>query len=256
MDQQAPIVVGISIGRVLLGVVRAIVFLVLANLALRLSLYYFDDPTRLRTLQTFNLAAEQSLGAWFTSILHALAAALLFVIATDSRRRGDGLAGRWSFLGFVFLFLSVDEAASLHETLNPYARRIVGSRGVLRYPWLVFGAAFAIGFGVAYLPFLRRIASRTALRFLVAGALFVLGAVGFEMLDGYYASRGLIGTPKHILATTVEETLEMVGVTLFLRALLLETAARSGTVVIDVEAPTAKTRVKEAAFSPRLHSNR
>ena len=256
MDQLVPISVRISIGRILFNIVRAIVFLVLANLALRLSLYYFDDPTRLRTLQTFNLAAEQSLGAWFTSILHALAAALLFVIATDSRRRGDGLAGRWSFLGFVFLFLSVDEAASLHETLNPYARRIVGSRGVLRYPWLVFGAAFAIGFGAAYLPFLRRIASRTALRFLVAGALFVLGAVGFEMLDGYYVSRGLIGTPKHILATTVEETLEMIGVSLFLRALLLETATRSRAVVIDFDLPLAKERIKKDAVFARVHTNR
>lgn len=56
----------------------------------------------------------------------------------------------------------------------------------------------------------------------MAGALFLSGAVGFEMLEGkHVAQEGLAGKDDlyYMLLVTCEETLEMIGVIVFIYAL-------------------------------------
>ena len=52
----------------------------------------------------------------------------------------------------------------------------------------------------------------------VAGFLYVSGALGFELLDGYFVSEG-IDNIKFALTNAVEEFLEMFGVIVFIYAL-------------------------------------
>ena len=56
--------------------------------------------------------------------------------------------------------------------------------------------------------------------FAAAGAIYVGGAVGVELLGGLYASQYDVATFAYALITTVEEGLEMLGVVLFLYAIL------------------------------------
>jgi hypothetical protein len=236
MSEPAPLALLVSVRRCVVWLAFAIATLVAANLAVRFYLYFGDHSRELKSLRMLSLAAEQSLGAWFSSLLLMAAATLCFVIAAGARRRRESFAGHWLVLGIVFVGLSIDEAVSMHELLNPFMRSLLDIRGWLRYAWLIPGALFALGFGVAYLPFLRAIRRPTAVRFVLSGAIFVAGAVGCEMIDSYLSSAGAYGAPSHILASTLEETLEMVGATLFLRALLLEIGLRSAGVTLDIEA--------------------
>jgi hypothetical protein len=57
--------------------------------------------------------------------------------------------------------------------------------------------------------------------FFVSGATYVLGAIGFEMIGGsmYINSKDM--SLPYMLVMTVEETLEMTGIILFIFTLLL-----------------------------------
>ena len=88
---------------------------------------------------------------------------------------------------------------------------------------------------VAYLfNFVLAQAAKTRRLFFLSGLLFVGGAIGLEMLEGYVFK--LYGTAGHIyidMLCCAEELLEMVGVTVFIYA-LLDYLSKSTSVVLLV----------------------
>jgi len=77
-------------------------------------------------------------------------------------------------------------------------------------------ATLGWGIGVGFIPFLRRLPRPTAGLFILAGAIYVGGAVGMEIIGEPLDS----DTLTYNLLTAVEEGMEMCGVIVFMHALL------------------------------------
>lgn len=172
-------------------------------------------------MNLWDLDTEDTVPTWFSTLLLAGIGALLL-----AWRRELGASGRagwaWTFLGAVFLALSFDEMASLHERLGG----VVGSAlsidsGPLLYAWVIPAAVALVAFVVVLMPFLRSLHRVTLTRFVVAGAVFVGGALGLELVGGALTSS--VGTEATVswAVTALEETLEMAGALLFLRGIML-----------------------------------
>ncbi|WP_419600273.1 hypothetical protein [Thiolapillus sp.] len=126
----------------------------------------------------------------------------------------------------IFVFLSIDETASLHESLIDPLRNTVHASGVLYYSWVIpYGFALLL-FVVLYLRFLLDLPRTIMLLFIASGAIFVSGALGFEMLGGWYADRYGEVSVAYAMLYTCEETLEMTGISLFIYSLLKYIAQR------------------------------
>lgn len=172
--------------------------------------------------QLFNFDEESSVPVWFSAIALVACAVLLAAIARDAFRRRDTAARYWALLGFIFLFLSFDEAAAIHEQLIPLGRSLVPTGGAFYFAWIIpYGIALAVLL-VVLVPFLRALPRQTLWLFLFSGALYVGGAIGLEMAGGAVISAAGIGgsLPAYHLIATAEETLEMVGVATFIYALI------------------------------------
>ena len=78
--------------------------------------------------------------------------------------------------------------------------------------------------------FLTSLANATSSRFLRAGTVYVMGAVGMEMVGSFAVRSGLIRLHSfwYGAITGVEESLELLGLILFLQALMRELLMRSG----------------------------
>ena len=140
----------------------------------------------------------------------------------------------WSILSGIFLLMSIDEVAKIHEALGETVAAVLGfvgysPGGLLYAAWVIPGAIFVFVVALAYLRFFFDLPKKTRLWFLVAGALFVVGALGMEMLNSrlssFYGWEGLESMPnkvKMIIAvqTALEELFEMSGVVVFIYALL------------------------------------
>ena len=74
--------------------------------------------------------------------------------------------------------------------------------------------------GIGFLPFLLRLPSRTRNLFALSGIVYVGGAIGVEMLSASQADLNGEDNLAYALIVTLEELCEMVGVVLFLHALL------------------------------------
>jgi hypothetical protein len=163
---------------------------------------------------------EANIPSWFSASLLLAAASLLAIIAAAEWRIGGQEVTKWWVLGLIFLFLSLDETAQLHELSIVPVREWTGATGFLYYAWIL-PAGVCVGlFAVAYLRFLRRLSARTRSLLLWAGAIYVGGALGVESLSGWQAAaHGERNLPYHLIVT-VEESCEMIGVVLFIYALL------------------------------------
>ncbi len=166
-----------------------------------------------------DLDAESNIPTWFSSMALLACAALLAVIAAHTRRRAAPFAGHWRALSVIFVLLSVDEIAHLHEHLGRL-QRVWQTHGLFYFSWVIPGALAVLALGVVFARFVAHLPSPTRRRFVVAGATFLAGALVLEALGGWRAETMGMNNMTHSLIATVEEVLELVGVACFLVALL------------------------------------
>jgi predicted SAM-dependent methyltransferase len=179
-------------------------------------------------INLFNVELEQNIPTWFSVFLLLFAAGLLAVITALKRNQKDSHMLYWAVLTFGFLFMAIDEAVSIHEKLLlPSAQllnhlgAIPGHYGIFAFAWVVPAIALIILFGLFFVKFLFNLTAKTRLRFLVAATLYIGGAIGMEMIGGRYVELHGSANMTYTMFSALEESLEMVGVIVFIRALLL-----------------------------------
>lgn len=175
----------------------------------------------------FNMQGEHTIPAWFSGVMLWTAGLGILVLAVLNFRLSRLTGLQWAVLGATFLYLSADEVLALHEKLNAPAARLLEDRIHLASPWVIFGAPFAAVIGLICLPLMRKISPTARVTFVLAGVVFVTGAIGVE-LAGETVKRILHGGEGSKLYTffyTTEELLEMLGVVIFLHAMHLQLAS-------------------------------
>lgn len=163
----------------------------------------------------FDLDTEAGLGTWFSAVMLLMAGTFTLMHAHRRRSARDPWDRWWWVLGYGLLFLSLDEIAGFHESLNT---DVVFTAYVGH--WTIAGGAVAAIVGAAFLPFLWRLPARTLLLFVVAGIVYVAGAVGVEFATISYEDAGLLNTLAYNLWNALEEGMEMAGVIIYLYAFL------------------------------------
>lgn len=152
-------------------------------------------------LMYFHLGSELGAAAYWNAALLALvsaAAVLSAILSID-------VAARWGWLvvGAVALFLSIDEATRLHErtavlvTHNPFPT----------FAWLVVGIPSAAGLVVVLWLATRSLPSSLKRGLGTALAIYLVGALGFEALSGYFWRQERPRVSD--LFGTIEEVFEM-----------------------------------------------
>jgi hypothetical protein len=212
----------------LLAVVSGFVLLTVVEQLVR---YQASGSPVVDMLGPFDATLERSISTWFSSSLLLLCAVLMALIGyAEGRWRRH-----WLALAAVFVVLSVDEAAALHERTNEPVREALGTGGFLYLAWVVPAAVLLVVLAAVFRRWARDLSPDTRRRFLVAAAIFVGGAFGLEMVGGQIADRhGEFGLGQGLLAA-VEEAFEMTGVVLFIQGLLLELGRRASSVTVEVD---------------------
>lgn len=225
------------IQKVLLGIVACLGFLSvpmqLAEYRLRSISWSISDLAR-----RFTVDSEGSVPAWYSSILLLTAAVLLAVVATVAFHQRDRWWKHWTALSTLFCLMSLDEAASFHESLILPLQKHFGANGLFFFAWVIPGVFFVAAVGLAFLKFVINLEPRTRNRFIAAGSLFVGGALGMEFVGGAFMDAFGEEHILYILAAAIEETCEMLGVTLFIIAILKHLEGRAAEIHLTFASPT------------------
>jgi hypothetical protein len=218
-----------SAGRNLLVFCLCIELLILL-LDLLINFFQLIDSRSIQHM--FNVAREQSVGTWFSVVQAAFTGMVLLAIyflKMDEKR----VLG-WLILGCFFIYMSVDDAAKIHERLGSYVAKksseadasLLGGLGDIfpSYDWQWVFAPFFIGMGCYILLFLwKQLNSFRLMIYVLAAFSCWAVAVGIDFIEGidglFEGWADNLGVKKYTVShpfLMVEEFLEMFGTTLFL----------------------------------------
>lgn len=195
--------------------------LLVANIAATYFKWVKGLETALGIIPLFDFDGEFNLPSLFSFGLITSNALILFLIAKHSAVSQQE-RNYWSLLRYVFLFLAFDELMSIHERVGlilyskmPNAFFLSDSRF-----WILPMSILLLLFAVYFFRFFWNLPPQLRLRFLLAGLVYLGGAIGVETLGDIYMWYHDKPDFYYGLLSSLEELMEMVGMILFLHALL------------------------------------
>ncbi len=211
-----------------------ILFLLFATALTTLAKAYINHNSVSALAWWFNFDTEKNIPSIYSAMSLFITSALLYWIAYARRKMLFPFL-QWSLLSFIFLVLSMDELLSLHEELISPVRNTLNTTGFLHYAWVIpYGIALVI-FIAAYTSFLFKLPKNIMRLFIISGILFVVGAIGFEMLGGQYDYlHKTRDSAFYWIISTSEELLEMLGIATFIYALLSYATQEFGPIEITI----------------------
>ena len=209
---------------------KATMGLTLFFVVLNLVVYFLQrvDIISEKYLRLVDLDSERNLPTFYSTLLLLTTSLTLLSIGLNDKRKYY-----WYLLSAIFCFLALDENISIHEELINITKSFLGdTHGFLYFAWIIPYGIAAILLAAFYFRFVWTLPKKTRLLFFISGAVFLMGALGMEMVSGCYGEEAGFSSPVYKCLTFLEETLEMVGVSLFIFALLDYIEANLGRLVI------------------------
>lgn len=233
------------------------VFLVGMHLITQFSALYLGHKSLLGFVRMFDLNGEWNFPAVFSAGLLLLCSLLIWVIATAMSGGRASYQRHWQVMAGIFLFLAADELMALHDRLQAPLASFFHLSGFWYAGWTIpYGIGLLI-FLFAYRKFVFHLPRRYFTLFVVAGAVYVIGAIGFESLGAeyLYSIGGLSVTDRGVvwvLLYTVEEVLEMAGLIVFVYALSSYICTETGGLRVALVASRAEAGAQHAVRPHRV----
>ena len=211
--------INISTKKILLFFLFAIILLTLFSIAGQIYIYYFGGHSRY-LVHIFNLDEEYNVPSCFESGTVLFCSMLLFIIALNKKKSNDRFRFHWSLLAFIFFLMSVDELMSFHENVGGHVRSMFHTGGFLYFAWVLPAIIFLIILAFIYFKFIFDLPAKYRNLFIIGGVIYVVGALGFEMLGGDIRKLYTEESFTYAVLTNIEEVFEMTGILIFTYALL------------------------------------
>jgi len=196
------------------------IVLIMLNSIMLILYFYIDNPDKFNFIQLVDLDQETNLPTLFSSAILLIAGLLFYLLANVSAINSTKKKKYWIGLSIVFVFLAFDESATLHERLGDWTEQYVNTNGYLHYPWVISYSLLVLILGFFYLKFFLTMERKNFWSFMKAAMIFLIGAIGFELLGAKEASMHGSDTMLYCYYYTIEESLEMFGVIYLIDVLL------------------------------------
>lgn len=170
----------------------------------------------------FYVELELNVPAFFSMLLLLTASLLLATVSVLTRKKNVSHVLEWTILSAGFLLMAFDEIVAFHELLIEPMRTILGENnlGIFYFAWVIPAIGLVLFLAVCFLKFLLSLPAKTRFCFLLAATLYLGAAIGFEFIEGSHVELHGKDNLFYITLTTIEESLEMAGIIIFIRALL------------------------------------
>ena len=193
--------------------------LLIAHLVVLVLMYGLEHSMAYRLANLFHFNREQNVPTLYSSNLYLISAFLLTTISIVQRDQKEPFYS-WVFLAVIFVFLSFDEVVKIHEKFTGFMDLFLETSGYFNYAWVIPYGILVMILGLAYLKFFFRLPTRVRNLFFLSATVFLSGAIGMEMIAANYYDKNEVYDLTFDLLATVEESLEILGLSLFVYSLL------------------------------------
>lgn len=181
----------------------------------------FGAVTGYGFITLFDMNNEANIPTYFSSFLMASCAVFMALLCSAHKSLATPWHRHWAFLGLVFILMSIDEISQIHERSIEPLKHILGIQpgDYLTNAWVILAFIFLPIMALLYFRFLMAMERRSAILFIASGAVYISGVVGVEMVSGVMKGLYSMDSLAFAISTTIEETLELLGLALFAFAL-------------------------------------
>ncbi len=198
------------------GLTIATVGVILLGLLAEAARPWLGLVARKRLVPYFSLSYEQNIPTFYAAVLLLGCCVLLGTIAAAKAIDADRFYKHWWGLAAGFAYISLDEVVQIHE----FAGVWLDLDGVLYFSWVLPAGVLLLLLGVAYFRFVLSLPQVTRGRFVIAGGIYVGGAVLMELPLGMWTEQHGQQNFGYAAIDAIEESLELIGIRFFLLALL------------------------------------
>lgn len=178
------------------------------------STYVMGHGRLLGLIPLIQLNHEGNIPTWYSVIALMLAACFFGLIWAHKKQVSGRFTRHWGLMSLLFIYISMDEAASIHEKISVMLRDGLGATGFLYYTWVVPALIIVALLGLYYIRFLLALPRRTSLLLILSAVMYVTGAAGLEVLEAGLAFEEGRFTLGYASLAATEEALEMLGIVL------------------------------------------
>jgi hypothetical protein len=213
-----------------------IILLSVMHIAQLIAYFYIGDKEIFDFIQLVDFDYEANLPSLYSSLAILFCAALLWVIALQQNRLCMPFKFHWFGLAIIFTFLGVDEAVGFHEEVGDFIEglELFEATGVLYFAWVVPYGFLLFLFAISYIKFVFLLPDFIKIKFIIAGLMFIGGAVGLEIISATEADLHGTETIKYSVLYTIEELCEMFAILLFCDTLLKYIAKEIGSISFQI----------------------
>ncbi|MFA5156306.1 MAG: hypothetical protein WC532_02790 [Candidatus Omnitrophota bacterium] len=177
----------------------------------------------------FDLDQEGNIPTWFSSqllFLVSIITGINYILNRKLIKKSERIFNKswvWLLISGVFLFLSMDEVAYIHERLHDKLKLVFLNTKASHDLWMIVYIPFLLGglfFLKDFLKYLYQL-SRASFKFIFGASILWLSTFVLELVGQYYLKKGY---PQiYQIEVIAEEGLEMLAALLFCVAFLLIT---------------------------------
>ena len=200
----------INLKKILKILIIIVICLVIASLFAHYYKYLIGHDRYLVGL--FALDDEWNIPTYYSSITLLFCSILLAIIALSHKKEKNKFYLQWTVLAIIFFILSLDESLQFHEQVIGRLRYLFNLSGIFYFSWVIPGIIFVIVFVLSFIKFLLNLDKKIRFLFIISGIIYVCGAIGMELITGWYASTHGEENIFYAILTDIEESLEMIGV--------------------------------------------
>ena len=208
---------------IVLGLYSVITILLIVHSLVLVAYFLIDDQEKFDFVRIIDLDYESNIPTLFSAFLFFLDSMVLLFLwrATSLERTSPEFSYRWHWmtLAVVFVALGFDEGIKLHEYVGDMMENVVDAEGFLYFPWFIPYTLVLAVLTIVFLPFFFSLPINTRYGFTWAAVVFLLGAVVLDIVSAREADLNGTRTIYYSVVYTIEETLEMIGLVMFFRAL-------------------------------------
>jgi len=207
-------------GSVTQFLLRVVTCLVVISFLSQMAAYFLPGVSSENYLvRAFGVDSERNVPTAYSALALLFCSFLLGTIAYAKNLDSCRYKNHWKILSFIFLYISIDEAGQLHEKLIQPLRTMLNATGILYFTWVVPIGILVVIFLLSYTKFLFHLPVPTRKLFVAATVIYIGGALGMELVGAYQASTVGEDNILYQIIVTVEESLEMLGIVVFIHAL-------------------------------------
>lgn len=208
----------ISLNVNLMLILKVELVIVFALLLLNLLQQWLLYKEILPKMITFIDMNEENNFPSFFSGMNLLFTGIILIAISLSKQKKDRFYKHWFFISFVFFFLGMDELASIHERVGRYTSILLGVEDTIGgFIWVLPFTILLLILAYFYVPFLLHLSTTYQRLLIIASAVFVGGGIVMESIGSTLVDVSVYYPLEYI----VEETMEMLGVIIFIYAFLL-----------------------------------